>query len=146
MLLLLALLVSCGESSVSSGKWTVSHDQVQKGHRIEKENQLLSDGVYASYKLVISWSRPVTTKSSSKVTAISDAFGQGSLLQVTYTDSNLPTLVQSFYIYPEKDYLLTEFTLQEEPLTLNRIICRLLSTACRPCWLKAITARYSSLR
>ena len=51
-------------------------------------------------------------KSSSKVTAISDAFGQGSLLQVTYTDSNLPTLVQSFYIYPEKDYLLTEFTLQ----------------------------------
>ena len=31
---------------------------------------------------------------------------------MTYTDSNLPTLVQSFYIYPEKDYLLTEFTLQ----------------------------------
>ena len=48
LLLLLALLVSCGESSVSSGKWTVSYDQVQKGHRIEKENQLLSDGVYAS--------------------------------------------------------------------------------------------------
>ena len=113
LLLLLALLVSCGESSVSSGKWTVSYDQVQKGHRIEKENQLLSDGVYASYKL---GNKLVTTrdykKSSSKVTAISDAFGQGSLLQVTYTDSNLPTLVQSFYIYPEKDYLLTEFTLQ----------------------------------
>ena len=113
LLLLLALLVSCGEPSVSSGKWTVSYDQVQKGHRIEKENQLLSDGVYASYKL---GNKLVTTrdykKSSSKVTAISDAFGQGSLLQVTYTDSNLPTLVQSFYIYPEKDYLLTEFTLQ----------------------------------
>ena len=85
LLLLLALLVSCGESSVSSGKWTVSYDQVQKGHRIEKENQLLSDGVYASYKL---GNKLVTTrdykKSSSKVTAISDAFGQGSLLQVTY--------------------------------------------------------------
>ena len=75
LLLLLALLVSCGESSVSSGKWTVSYDQVQKGHRIEKENQLLSDGVYASYKL---GNKLVTTrdykKSSSKVTAISDAF------------------------------------------------------------------------
>jgi len=113
LLLLLALFVSCGEPSVSSGKWTVSYDQAQKGHRIEKENQLLSDGVYASYKL---GDRLVTTRdyksSQSKATAISDAFGEGSLLQVTYTDSNLPTLVQSFYIYPEKDYLLTEFTLQ----------------------------------
>lgn len=44
LLLLLALFVSCGEPSVSSGKWTVSYDQAQKGHRIEKENQLLSDG------------------------------------------------------------------------------------------------------
>lgn len=113
LLLLLALVVSCSEPSVSSGKWTVSYDQEQKGHRIEKESQLLSDGVYASYKL---GDKLVTTRdyrsSRSKATAISDAFGEGSLLQVTYTDSNLPTLVQSFYIYPEKDYLLTEFTLQ----------------------------------
>lgn len=113
LLLLLALFVSCGETPVSSGKWTVSYDQAQKGHRIEKENELLSDGVYASYKL---GDKLVTTrnykKSRSKATAINDAFGQGTLLQVTYTDSNLPTLVQSFYLYPEKDYLLTEFTLQ----------------------------------
>lgn len=85
LLLLLALFVSCGEPSVSSGKWTVSYDQAQKGHRIEKENQLLSDGVYASYKL---GDRLVTTRdyksSQSKATAISDAFGEGSLLQVTY--------------------------------------------------------------
>ena len=50
LLLLLALVVSCSEPFVSSGKWTVSYDQEQKGHRIEKESQLLSDGVYASYK------------------------------------------------------------------------------------------------
>ena len=35
LLLLLALVVSCSEPSVSSGKWTVSYDQEQKGHRIE---------------------------------------------------------------------------------------------------------------
>lgn len=113
LLLLLALLVSCGDSSVSSGKWMVGYDQAQKGHRIEKENRLLSDGLYASYKL---GDRLVTTRdyrsSRSKATAINDAFGQGTLLQVTYTDSSLPVLVQSFYIYPEKDYLLTEFTLE----------------------------------
>lgn len=113
LLLFLALLVSCSEPSVSSGKWKVSYDRQQKGYRIEKENQLLSGGTYASYKL---GDKLVTTrdyqKSRAKLTPVNDAFGQGSLLQVTYTDSNLPTLVQSFYIYPEKDYLLTEFTLQ----------------------------------
>ena len=74
LLLLLALVVSCSEPSVSSGKWTVSYDQEQKGHRIEKESQLLSDGVYASYKL---GDKLVTTRdyksSRSKATAISDA-------------------------------------------------------------------------
>ena len=113
LLLFLALLVSCSEPSVSSGKWKVSYDRQQKGYRIEKENQLLSGGTYASYKL---GDKLVTTrdyqKSRAKLAPVNDAFGQGSLLQVTYTDSNLPTLVQSFYIYPEKDYLLTEFTLQ----------------------------------
>lgn len=113
LLLLLALLASCGDPSVSTGKWKVSYDQEQKGHRIEKDNRLLSDAVYASYKL---GDKLVTTrdykKSSSKTIEINDAFGQGSLLQVTYTDANLPTLVQSFYLYPEKDYLLTEFTLE----------------------------------
>lgn len=113
LLLLFALLASCGDPSVSTGKWKVSYDQEQKGHRIEKDNRLLSDAVYASYKL---GDKQVTTrdykKSRSKATAINDAFGEGSLLQVTYTDDNLPTLVQSFYLYPEKDYLLTEFTLE----------------------------------
>ena len=51
LLLFLALLVSCSEPSVSSGKWKVSYDRQQKGYRIEKENQLLSGGTYASYKL-----------------------------------------------------------------------------------------------
>lgn len=113
LLLFIALLASCSESSVSSGKWTVSYVQDQKGYRIEKENQLLSGSAYASYK----WGdKLVTTRdysgSRSEVTPLSDAFGQGSLLQVTYTDSNLPTLVQSFYVYPEKEYLLTDFILQ----------------------------------
>lgn len=113
LLLLLVLMVSCGDPSVSTGKWKVSYDQEQKGHRIEKDNRLLSDAVYASYKL---GDKLVTTrdykKSSSKTIEINDAFGQGSLLQVTYTDANLPTIIQSFYLYPEKDYLLTEFSLE----------------------------------
>lgn len=115
LLLLLAFLVSCGDSSVSSGKWKVSYDREQKGYRIEKGNELFCESMHASYKL---GARFITTRDykqcRSEVTALDDAFGQGSLLRVTYTDSNLPTLVQSFYIYPEKDYLLTDFILRGE--------------------------------
>ena len=31
---------------------------------------------------------------------------------MTYTGNNLPVLVQSFYVYPTKDYVLTDFTLE----------------------------------
>lgn len=31
---------------------------------------------------------------------------------MTYTGNNLPALVQSFYVYPAKDYVLTDFTLE----------------------------------
>ena len=33
-------------------------------------------------------------------------------MRVTYTGNNLPALVQSFYVYPAKDYVLTDFTLE----------------------------------
>jgi len=98
---------------VSVGKWKAGYVTEQKGVNIEKDSRLVFNTVYASYK----WNdRLVTSKdyenNAINVKNLSDTFGKGSVLQITYTDSKLPTLTQSFYIYSDKDYILTEFTVE----------------------------------
>ena len=49
-----------------------------------------------------------------------DEFGKGYLYQVVYTDSVLPMLVQTFYIYPDYNYILTDFTVEgDQELSSN---------------------------
>ena len=107
------IFFSCGDSSVSTGKWKAGYYQEEKGVNIEKDAKAVFNNIYASYKL---GDRLITTKDYSdntvEVSDFSDKFGKASVLRVTYTDANLPTLVQSFYMYPDKDYLLTEFSLE----------------------------------
>lgn len=113
VLFLVVAFSSCSDSSISTGKWKASYDLDQKSVNIDKETKPVFNNIYASYKL---GGRLITTKdyadNSVEVNNISDKFGKASVLQITYSDNNLPTLVQSFYIYPDKDYILTEFTLE----------------------------------
>jgi len=113
VVLLGIVFFSCGDSSVSTGKWKVSYDLDKKSVNIDKETKPVFNNIYASYKL---GDKLITTKdydkNSVKVNNLSDKFGKSSVLQITYSDKDLPTLVQSFYIYPDKDYILTEFTLE----------------------------------
>ncbi|WP_062177798.1 alpha-galactosidase [Dysgonomonas macrotermitis] len=113
IVLLGVVFFSCGNSSITTGKWKASYTQENKGVNIEKDAQLVFNNIYASYRL---GDKLITTKdyadNTVKVNDISDKFGKASVLQITYSDNDLPTLVQSFYIYPDKDYILTEFTLE----------------------------------
>lgn len=115
LLLFVATPFSWGKSVVVSGKWKVSYDQKLKEVHIEKSTKPVFSPVYASYKL---GNRMVSTKdyekSTAKVKPVSDGFGKGSVLEITYKDkeNELPAVVQSFYLYPDKDYVLTNFIVQ----------------------------------
>ena len=101
--------------ALSSGEWKLNYDTSKKGVVAEKSESTIINGLYASYKM---GNKTVTTRDYSKMTIkqepITDKFGRGSIYKITYTEKGLPTLVQSFYIYPGKDYILTEFTLENK--------------------------------
>ena len=109
------LTVTGNLCALYSGKWKISYEETNKGVIIEKNNTIFMSHLYASYKI---GDKTITTKDYSrktiKQTSISDKFGKGFVCKITYTENSLPTLVQVFYIYPVKDYLLTEFTLESK--------------------------------
>jgi len=111
--LLAMLLLSHTMYAGNPSDWKIAYDKVNKTLRLTRPSGSVDLQLYASYKLN---GQLITTKDYAAnvvtVKPLKDAFGKGSVLQVTYRDDKLPTLVQSFYQYPGKDYLLTDFTLQ----------------------------------
>ncbi|MDR2086467.1 MAG: alpha-galactosidase [Dysgonamonadaceae bacterium] len=102
--------VSCNKSFIAAGKWNISYDGERNGINIRKDSALLCAGLYASYR----WEgKEVSTRDYPKrkfeTGKQHDLFGEGYTFTITYSGENLPSLVQTFYVYPEKDYLLTEF-------------------------------------
>lgn len=101
------------QTTLEAGEWRLEYDAQANGIDIKKGPKLIYDNVYASYKLsehTVS-TREYTNRSIS-TEKINDNFGTGYRYEVTYTENELPTLIQSFYLYPEKDYVLTDFTLE----------------------------------
>jgi alpha-galactosidase len=110
------IFVACGERGVlSKGLWTLRFNHEQSTVDVRKNGVLLFKDLYASYKL---GDRLVTTKEyrlgKLGKKSFSNATGRGTLLELTYTSDSLPTLTQRFYVQPQADYLLTEFTLEGE--------------------------------
>lgn len=115
-LIVLLLLSACGEkSSFQSGKWTIRYDSGREGISIRKDSSDLFEGLYAAYRLN---DKEISTRDyperSFKRRVIEDDFGVGSAFSVIYTGNGLPKLTQTFYLYSEKDYILTEFTLEDK--------------------------------
>ena len=101
------------QTTLNAGEWRLEYDVQANGIDIKKGSKLIYDNVYASYTLsgqTVS-TREYTNRSIS-TEKIKDNFGTGYRYEVTYTENDLPTLIQSFYLYPEKDYVLTDFTLE----------------------------------
>ena len=108
------ILSGCTENAnLNVGEWSLEYDAHANGIDISKGSKLIYDNVYAAYKLADS---VVSTRDYAKhhvsTKKINDYFGEGYHYEVTYTGNNLPALVQSFYVYPAKDYVLTDFTLE----------------------------------
>ncbi len=114
VLLTLCLFFCLSNNAYAGGNdWKISYDSRNKGVDIEKKSAVLFENVYASYKL---GGKTISTKDYAppkvKTQKINDLFGKGSQTMITYTQAGLPTLIQSFYVYPGKDYVLTEFLLE----------------------------------
>lgn len=116
VLLSVLLCVACGSSSLNSGKWSLTYNKAGNGIDINKDNKPLMQGVYASYKLgdKIITSKDYTKQDIKQKNLSDKLFGNGSLFEVTYSGNDLPLLIHSFYVFPDKDYILTEFTLESE--------------------------------
>lgn len=116
LFLILTIFTSCCEkTAVQSGRWEVSYDESTAAVDVYKDGTLLFDNLYATYR---DSSTIVSSKDYSRrafdVKSVDNHLGKGICYSVEYTDDNMPMLVQSFYLYPEKDYLLTDITLQAD--------------------------------
>jgi alpha-galactosidase len=104
---------SCNKSYVEVNKWKISYNQEKQGIDLSQDAQVLVSGVYASYRLndkeISSSDYPNRTFQTVEIT---DAFGQSTIFTITYSGNDLPVLKQNFYIYPDKKYILTDFTLE----------------------------------
>ena len=115
-----SLVACCNSNSLTEGKWSISFDENAAAIDVRQGENLLANDLYATYcngeRLVSS--REYTHRSF-KQSAINDVFGAGKVFSVVYTAQGLPTLTQSFYIYPEADYILTDFTLQADSVVAS---------------------------
>lgn len=106
---------SIAKTTLTTSKWSLTYDSKSNGVDIKKGKKLIYDDVYASYKF---FNDTVCSNAydahSVLVTKISDNLGEGYCYQVRYTSYKYPTLVQSFYLYSGKDYVLTDFTLESK--------------------------------
>ncbi|MDR0506693.1 MAG: alpha-galactosidase [Dysgonamonadaceae bacterium] len=102
---------------LNTGSWTVNYDTRSGGVNIKKDSILIFSGIYASYKSAND-GKLVTSRdySKRKITTekINDAFGSGILYKIRYSSKGFPDLIQSFYVYPDKDYVLTDFVLTDK--------------------------------
>ena len=112
ILLVSIFLSACAQSEISGqfGKWTIRFDRDKKAVELAKESTVITTDLYASYK---TGDRIITTKNYEKVKIGSGKSGEGSFT-ITYTDKELPMLTQNFYISANSDYILTDFTLEDE--------------------------------
>lgn len=112
---MLALTGCAEETTLTNGCWELSLDERSGGIDIRKDSLCVFDDLYAAYKLSDSTITTLDYEDCAvSVKEIADVFGKGFRYEVSYTDEMLPALVQSFYVYPDKDYILTEFTLSSD--------------------------------
>ena len=114
------LLMACNKTTFVSDQWELSYDAETNGIRIEKENQLICAGLYAAYRLD---GKEITTKDypvrKFKTSSIRDNLGKGKSFTIVYSGNDLPVLKQTFTVYPDQDYILTDFSLKAEGNTIS---------------------------
>lgn len=111
----LFFVVSCTNHSLETGKWKINYNDKENCIVVEKNSEIVTRRLYSSYVLngdTIT-SRDYSAKEIS-IGNVNDLFGQGSVYKVVYSDGKFPELTQLLYVYPDKDYILTEFVVKSD--------------------------------
>ena len=115
MLLLFLFISNCasGDKIFSTDVWNITYDDQQGGIALTYKSKNICNGMYASYQ----WEgKEIKTSDYARhkisTGKVSDSFGKGHIYKVEYTDKELPKLTQYFYLYPGKEYILTDFTVE----------------------------------
>ncbi|MCH5238839.1 MAG: hypothetical protein J1F38_01325 [Muribaculaceae bacterium] len=98
----------------SFGKWSISHDSESHTTKILKNGEPILKDVMPLFKVSANL---MGTENHDKIAyssdELSDEVGKGKKFLVTYstTRNNLPEVEQAFYLYENKDFILTDVTL-----------------------------------
>lgn len=117
VMLLSVMLCGCkvAQKNIKVGEWNIFFSEESGEINISKDSKAIAKGLYASYRLD---NKDITTHNYTlhkvKTQKINDAFGNGYIYKVIHTGNDLPQLTQSFYLYPDKEYVLTDFTLEHK--------------------------------
>ena len=125
MLLLFLFFSNCasGDKIFSTDVWNITYDDQQGGIALTYKSKNICNGMYASYQ----WEgKEIKTSDYARhkisTGKVSDSFGKGHIYKVEYTDKELPKLTQYFYLYPGKEYILTDFTVEaKEEISSGRM-------------------------
>ena len=125
MLLLFLFFSNCasGDKIFSTDVWNITYDDQQGGITLTYKSKNICNGMYASYQ----WEgKEIKTSDYARhkisTGKVSDSFGKGHIYKVEYTDKELPKLTQYFYLYPGKEYILTDFTVEaKEEISSGRM-------------------------
>ncbi|MBF0648637.1 alpha-galactosidase [Dysgonomonas sp. GY75] len=120
-LLFCACFMACESSTLTTGRWALLYNADTRGIDISKDGAILLPGVYASYRLK---DKTITSKEYKnhkiKQHSIEDrSLGNGYRFEVRYSDKELPTLVHSFYVFPDSDYLLADISLESDSMVAS---------------------------
>lgn len=108
------MLCACSSPSVENGAGVaVKYDSETKTVSIGMNGRQVLGGVYASYKYcgrMVSAADYASCQTA--VNEISDDFGHGRSLVLSYSGDSLPDMVQTYYVYDSLGYVLTDFTVR----------------------------------
>lgn len=119
-LLLFFLFVISSTSSLvaqecSVGNWTIEYDGTSRSVRYIKNDQLILGGVYVKAKVDGTSIQSTTYENASfSNEVIEDEVGPSQKYTIEYTSTGKPTIRQIFYLYPDKDFFLTEVVVASE--------------------------------
>lgn len=113
VLLFFGLWVGACAGWQGNEKWQISQSP-GKGIIVRKGDKVIFTNLYASYKL----GDRLVKSSDYAVQKIQKAIPGDSanvtIIRIIYRDENLPGLTQSFYLHGNRDFILTEFSIESE--------------------------------
>lgn len=100
-----------GKSTFHSGKWKLQVNTQSKTVSLFKNKQLVLENIGTAYRMD---NKNLSTKDYT-IADIHQSLRKGDktkIVSIVYQSENLPTLVQRFYFPLDKDYMMTDFTLE----------------------------------